>query len=60
MTRRSKLWLAAALLFTLVNFAGGAYAAVRGEALHTAVHAVLLLVGYYLVWRLTRRRVSDY
>ena len=56
MNRRSKLWLAVAELFILVNFAGGIYAAVRGELMHAGLHAVLLLPGAYVVWRLASRR----
>ena len=56
MTRRSKVWLVAAVLFTLVNVAGGVYAAVQGELLHTGVHAALVLLGAYFVRRLIPRR----
>ncbi len=56
MTRRSKVWLAAAVLFTLVNFAGGVFAAAQGEPLHTSTHAGLVLLGAYLVWRLAPGR----
>jgi hypothetical protein len=67
MTRRSKIWLALAVLFSVVNFAGGVYAAVQGELLHAGVHAVLFLLGAYPVLRLTsgsdehrsRRRVES-
>jgi hypothetical protein len=53
MTRRSKLWRVAAVLFAVINVAGAGVAAAQGEALHAAVHAVLLLllVPAYLVWR---------
>jgi hypothetical protein len=54
MTRRSKVWLA--VLFILINFAGGVYAAAEGELLHAGVHAGLLLLGAYAVGRLARRR----
>ena len=55
MTRRSKVWLVLAALFTLVNLAGVPMAAVAGEGPHTAVHVVLTLLGAYLVWRLAPR-----
>ncbi|MDQ3950209.1 MAG: hypothetical protein M3282_07670 [Gemmatimonadota bacterium] len=58
MTRRSKVWLAAAVLFTLVNLAGGVFAATQGELLHTGIHAGLLLLGAYLVRRLATRRYA--
>ena len=58
MTRRPKLWLAVAVLFSLVNFAGGVIAAARGELLHAGTHAGLLLLGAYLVWRLAPRRYA--
>ena len=55
MTRRSKVWLVVAGLFFFVNAGGGVIAAVQGELLHAGVHAGLLLLGAYLVWRLTPR-----
>jgi len=60
MTRRSKVWqvvaVVAAVLFFLVNVAGGVYAAARGELLHAGIHAGLLLLGAYPMWRLASRR----
>lgn len=58
MTRRSKVWLVVAVLFISVNLAGAGIAAVQGELLHTGVHAGLLLLGAYLVWRLAPRRYA--
>lgn len=55
MTRRSKLWLAAALLFSLVNAAGGGFAAALAEGVHAAVHVVLLFAGVYAMWRIVDR-----
>lgn len=55
MTRRSKVWLAAAVVFVAVNLGGVVYAAVRGELLHCAVHVALLVPGVWLVARLYRR-----
>jgi hypothetical protein len=57
---RSRIWLVVAVLFLLVNVAGGAYSAWQGEWLHTGIHAVLALLGEYWVWRLTSRRVAEY
>jgi hypothetical protein len=55
MTRRSKLWLVLAALFTLLNLAGVPMAAAAGERLHTAAHVGLMLLGAFLVWRLAPR-----
>lgn len=55
MTRRSRLWLGLASVFTLINAGGAVFAAAATEAMHTAVHVVLLAVGAYAVWRLARR-----
>jgi hypothetical protein len=55
MTRRSKVWLVLAALFTLVNLAGVPMAAAAGEGPHTAAHVGLMLLGAYLVWRLAPR-----
>ena len=60
MTRRSKIWLAVAVLFLLVNLAGGAYAILQGELLHAALHAALLVLVAYLLGRLAARRVESY
>jgi hypothetical protein len=59
-TPRSKVWLVVAVLFLLINVAGGAYSAWQGEWAHTGMHAVLALLGEYWVWRLTSRRAADY
>jgi hypothetical protein len=53
MTRRSRIWLTLAVLFTAANFAGGLFAAAQGELIHAGVHAALMLLGLYPVWRLT-------
>lgn len=54
MLTRSRLWLAAAVIFTIVNLAGAGYAAAMGDALHLATHVVLLLPGLYFVRRFAR------
>lgn len=55
MTRRSKLWLVLASVFTLINLGGAGYAVAEGEALHAVLHAGLLLLGGYAVRRLLPR-----
>ena len=55
MTRRSKLWLVAASLFTLINLVGAGMAVVDGEVFHTATHVALMVLGAYFVWRLAPR-----
>lgn len=55
MTRRSKIWLALASLFTLVNVGGAGFAAAGAEGLHAATHVGLAFVGAYFMWRLVRR-----
>lgn len=55
MTRRSKVWLVVAVLFSLVNLGGAGYAAARGELLHAGLHVALLLLGTYVVLRLAPR-----
>lgn len=56
MTRRNKIWLVVAVLFTLLNIGGAGYAAAGEEWIHTCIHAALALVGEYFVWRLTLGR----
>ena len=54
MTRRSKVWAAAAAVYTFINAAGAVYAAALDEGVHALVHVGLLLLGVvgYLGWRL--------
>jgi hypothetical protein len=61
MTRRSKLWLAGAVLFVFINVGGLGYAAAMGEQLHALAHAAALLLGAgaYLVWRRARAQRED-
>ena len=56
MTRRTRLWRAAAGLFFFGNVAGAAYAVAMGEPMHALVHAVLLTLalGGYSTWRVSR------
>jgi hypothetical protein len=56
MTRRSVIWLVVAELFIFVNLGGAGIAAVAGEPLHAAIHAGLLVLGGYFVWRLAPKR----
>jgi hypothetical protein len=56
MTRRSRIWLAVAVLFSVVNLAGAGFAAARGELLHAGTHVGLALLGAYVAWRLVPRR----
>ena len=50
MNRKSKFWRVAAAIFTVVNVAGGIYAAILGDGMHAMVHAGLLLAGY-VAWQ---------
>lgn len=52
MTRRGRLWLWAADLFTLTNVGGAVFAASRGELLHAMTHVALAVVTAYVVMRL--------
>ncbi|HEU4564037.1 MAG TPA: hypothetical protein VFS05_05300 [Gemmatimonadaceae bacterium] len=57
MKLRSTLWLVA-VLFLLVNLAGGWIAAVNGELVHTCVHAGLVLLSVPFVLRLAPKRAA--
>lgn len=60
MTRRSRIWLTVATVFTLVNLGGGVIAARSAEGVHAGVHVVLAVVGVWWMWRIvTRARVSS-
>jgi hypothetical protein len=58
MASRRRVWRAAAAAFIAINFAGGIYAAVVGEPMHAAVHAVLLVLGI-AVYSVLRVRPAD-
>ena len=53
MTRRAKLWRAAAVLFGIINLAGMGFALAMDEMMHAMSHVFLLFVGLgaYLLWR---------
>lgn len=55
MIRRSKIWLGAAVLFSVVNLAGAVMAAAQGEFLHASTHVALFVLGVYAVRRIGRR-----
>jgi hypothetical protein len=50
MTRGSKIWLGAGILYFGVNVGGAGIAAMDGELMHAGVHAALVLLGAYVVW----------
>ncbi len=52
MTRRQKIWLTVAGLFTVVNVASAGYAIALGEGPHAGSHVVLFMIGGYITWRL--------
>jgi hypothetical protein len=62
-SRRTKLWVPLAALFTAINGGGAIYAATRGEMSHAGIHVVLAVAGIVVVWRLARmaaeRRVAS-
>ena len=55
MTRRTKIWLTVATLFTLVNVAGGVWAARLSEGMHAGLHVVLAVVGAWWMTRIMSR-----
>jgi hypothetical protein len=55
MTRRSRIWLIIAWLFTLGNIGGAVFAADANEERHAATHVALAVVGAFFVWRIPRR-----
>ena len=53
MTRRAKLWRAAAVLFGVINLAGMGLALAMDEMMHAMSHVFLLFLGLgaYLLWK---------
>ena len=60
MTLRSKIWRVAVVLFIFINLFGAGYAALRGEMMHGALHAALLLLTVLGIWRFASRDVARY
>lgn len=60
MTRRSRIWLVVAVIFTLANLAGAGMAAAQGELLHTGIHGLLLLLGGVAIGRIVARDIASY
>ena len=58
MPRRSRIWIALAVLFTLGNIAGGVYAGMMGEMRHAGIHVVLAAIGAYVAWLMATRRAD--
>lgn len=58
MTRRSKVWLVVAVLFTILNLAGAVIAVAAREPLHAGAHLGLMLLGAFFVWRLAPGRYA--
>lgn len=50
MSRRSRIGLGLAIPFTLGNIAGGIYAGAMGEMNHAGLHAMLTVVGAFIIW----------
>ncbi len=59
MKRRSMIWLVLALIFTIGNVAGIAWAASMGELRHAMTHVALAIAGAWLTWELIARRRND-
>lgn len=58
MSRGSRVWLALAVVFVVVNVLGVGYAVALHEVPHACIHAGLALLGAVPVWRLTARGSS--
>jgi hypothetical protein len=56
MTRRAKVWLVVAVLFTVANAGAAVVAASWGQPRHAGVHVALALLGAWLAWQLAPRR----
>jgi hypothetical protein len=56
MSRRWKIGMVFATVFTLVNLGGIPIAAVAGELRHTVLHVVLAVAGAIMLWALAARR----
>lgn len=55
MTRRGKIWLAVATLFSAGNLVGAGFAVSMGEQLHAMTHVALAFLGALVAWQLVAR-----
>src|SRR5512140_3341124 len=55
MTRRTKIWLGVAVVFTIINVAGAVWAGMMGEVPHCLLHVGLTLAGMVWMWWLVAR-----
>ena len=53
------IWLPIAVILTVVNLAGGGYAAGQAESLHAGVHGVLALACGWWAYRLRQRPAGN-
>ena len=60
MSRRTRIWMVVAVIFTLVNLGGAVAAAFAGEVMHAATHAGLIVATAVVVWRLVPRRAVNH
>jgi hypothetical protein len=51
MSRRGKIWLAVAAVFSIVNAGGAVYALLNGEWMHGGIHVALLALTLYAAAR---------
>ena len=58
MSRRGKIWLTVAAVFSIVNAGGAAYALYLGEWMHGGIHVALLALTLYVVARMLPRGVT--
>lgn len=58
MSRRLSGWSVTALLVTLINVAGGVYAAWLGEMMHAALHGAVAIATVSFWWWRSQRRAS--
>ena len=60
MSRRAIFWWVVAALFSALNLFFTVYAALRGEAIHAAIHAALVVLVAIIVRRVAVRRQASY
>ena len=60
MSRRARIWLVVAVIFTLVNLAGAVLASLTGEVAHSLTHIGMLVATAVLVHRFMPRPAANY
>ena len=56
LTRRDKIWMAASVVWVVINVGGAGFALAAGELVHGSIHLLLVIPGAVVLQQIARRR----